>query len=130
MNGRPSADDHLPPHERVAGRRGGEPEEETTSFGRIGNRPLLSVRFCKRDGTAWSFAYAHGYSILADGRGKLVVTFSGHTVTVEGRNLGRVHDYLDAHRLAALREADSPRRAFADDAAEAVDAITVAEVKG
>ena len=123
--------DDVPPHERVRLVKDDEQDEGTAvAFGRVGAKPALSVRFCLRTGDSWSLAYSHAYSIHAEGRGKLLLTFTGHTVTIEGRNLHRLHDYLDAHRATKVRESDTRRAEFGDDAAEVVERIVIEKAEG
>ncbi len=121
------SDEDVPPHERpVRLVKDDEPDEGTAvAFGRVGAKPALSVRFCLRTGDSVSFAYSHAYSVRAEGKGKLLLTFTGHTVTIEGRNLGRLHDYLDAHRATRVREGDTRRAEFEADSAEVVERIVV-----
>ena len=132
MSGKRWTEDDVPPHERVVPLKGaGEADDEVAvAFGRVGAKPALSVRFCLRNGDSVSFAYSHAYSIHAEGKGKLLLTFTGHTVTVEGRNLSRLHDYLDSHRATKVKESDLRRAEFEPDAAEVVERITVERADG
>ena len=127
-----TGDDDIPPHERVRLVKS-EPDAEdgeAVAFGRVGRKAVPSVRFCLRTGDSVSFEYSHHYSTHAEGRGTLRVTFTGHVVTIEGRNLGRLHDYLDEHRASKVREGDSHRAEFAAEGAEVVERIVIEKAEG
>ena len=51
-------------------------------------------------------------------------------VTINGRNLQRLHDYLDSHRATKVRESDLHRAKFEADAAEVVERIVIAKGEG
>ena len=121
----------LPPHERPVRLIKDEDGEDTpVAFGRVGAKPALSVRFCLRTGDSDSYAYSHLYSVHAEGKGRLLLTFTGHTVTIEGRNLHRLHDYLDAHRATKVRESDTHRSEFEGDGSEVVERIVIEKADG
>lgn len=101
-----------------------EADDTPLAVGRVGTRPQLTVTFRQRDGTGLAFSYAHLYRVASVGQGKLTVEFSEHVVTVEGRNLGRLLRALCDHRLREVWECD---RDFADDQAEVVQTISVAD---
>ena len=107
---------------RPTGREGAD--EPPLAVGRVGTRPQLTVAFRLRDGTALAFSYAHLYRVASAGQGEVAVEFSEHVVTVRGRNLVRLLRALCDHRLREVWEGD---RDFADDGAEVVERITVAD---
>ena len=62
------------------------PEIELEEAPRDSAKPVLSVTFVDGAGTPYQFAYSHLYRVAVENRA-LVVEFSEHAVTVEGRGL-------------------------------------------
>lgn len=98
---------------------------------RISNAPEFSLVCIKSDGTMRGFQYVHLDSdsdFAPDGQ-SITLRFMGLApwqVTVEGRNLRELFDYLHQHRIPYIREA---AEAFADDDEEIITKITLTPLK-
>src|SRR4051794_3819674 len=84
---------------------------EYRAHGRPANKPIHSVHFVTPAGTVRSFQYVHLDSGSRYTAERITIQFMGLEpvrVTIEGRNLWRLYDYLHQHRvpwvLVAARE--------------------------
>ena len=100
----------------------GKGEERTSA------KPVLSVTFIDAQGTPHAFAYSHLYRITVKG-GALVVAFSGHEVTLEGRKLYAPAKDCLMRRLAQHKVEFVEVRVRPDFAeGEVVTSVTVTEL--
>ena len=58
------------------------------------------------DGSKHAFEYSHLYRIELSSNGEIVLEFSGHSVTVQGRNLDRLFSELVSHRCQLIAATD------------------------
>jgi hypothetical protein len=102
---------------------------------RPSNKPVYTLHCCLGKEGYQSFQYVHLDSGSVFHRGpnghEIVVRFAGTKtvqVTISGRNLWRLYDYLHQHRLPWVMRAD---RDFAgpDDKQSVITAIEIAEVE-
>jgi hypothetical protein len=116
-----------------AGRQAGE-EEAGEELGPCAARPtarwLPGVHVFRRRGSTRSFQFAHlGYQEYDPGNTWFVIEFNEPEkwrLTVRGRNLWAIYNYLAQHRLEWIREAD---RDFAGDNEAIITAIDIVAVK-
>ncbi|MCB1094520.1 MAG: hypothetical protein KDN22_02975 [Verrucomicrobiae bacterium] len=71
------------------------------------SRPMMLTVFLE-DGGFTSIGYGHLYGVRKTAKG-LNIHFSRHIVTVEGRNLGVIHEGLTDHRVTFLRASGSEK---------------------
>jgi hypothetical protein len=106
------------------------PDDETDytafSFGRVGNRPQMTLVFRMNSGEVIGFPYAHITGIRADDcERSFTIDFGTATVTVVGNGLGRLFRYVCEHRVLEIVELDR-RTVLSRDAVEClVDSIRV-----
>lgn len=84
-----------------------EEEDDVKSFssGRVGSKPQLTVTFRQVDGSSYSFAYSHLYSLMTEAEaGGFIAEFSQHRVIVQGRNLTQLFRYLCDHKIHTVQE--------------------------
>jgi hypothetical protein len=77
-------------------------EGEYQAFARASNKPVYAVHFVTPAGDVRSFQYAHLDSDSRYEASRLTLKFMGMEpvrVTIEGRNLWRLYDYLHQHRM-------------------------------
>lgn len=108
---------------------GEEIELEEAGSNRASAKAVLAITFVDGAGVPFQFAYSHLYRVWVEGRA-LVVEFSDHVVTVEGRGLfAPVRDCLmrriGEHKVWLVEV--HPRPEFAEG--EVVTAVAVADRK-
>lgn len=105
-------------------------DDEETHFGRIGQKPLLMVRFCPAGGKGRSLSYALLCDISIDGQSELVLTFTDYVVTIKGWGLGRLLDHLESHRAKQVGVVAPGKAEFGEKAQpEGVASIEIEPVK-
>lgn len=72
------------------------------SMGR-GSEPSLSVITPRKN---WVFAYTHLLYVEWDPSGELVVVFATHQVSIRGRNLKTIYEYLGNFSLSHIYQED------------------------
>jgi hypothetical protein len=91
---------------------------------------LAGVHVFRRQGSTRSFEFAHvGYKEYHPGNTWFVIEFNEPEkwrLTVRGRNLWKIYNYIAQHRLEWIREAD---RDFASDGEAIITAIVIEAVK-
>ena len=79
------------------------------SFGRVGPRPQMTLLFRKANGEVRGFPYAQFDGIESDNPDDgFVVKFGRTLISIEGRNLNRLFQYVCNYKAAEIVEA-SPR---------------------
>ncbi len=99
---------------------------------RASNKPVQALHCVLGKDGVRSFQYVHLdsdslFQLTTSGQA-IVVRFAGlkpFQVTIRGRNLWRLYDYLHQHRMPWIRLAD---RDFADDKESIITAIAIEEV--
>lgn len=131
-----SNDDELPPHLRKPSehvRKMAKVTEEDgmerTSTGLIGNKPLLTVFFCKQNGEVQGFSYAHLYRLSSPSQDVIEAEFSDHVVTITGQKLAHVLRHLGDHKRYRVWESTAREVEFSADGAEVVESIAIRERK-
>lgn len=120
----------LPPESNLP-----DPSRGYEPYSRPSNKPLYTLHcVLGRDGYR-SFQYVHldsDGSLSVDERGHVVqLRFCGSktmAVTIRGRNLWRLYDYLHQHRIAWVMRVDRGRD-FAQDSEPVVNSIDIEEVR-
>ncbi len=85
----------------------GEGEYQAFGFGRVGNKPQISVTFRLVNAKGYNFAYSHYYGIVDDHPNvSFTVEFTRHLVMIEGRNLEMLHRLLCDHKVREVRQVD------------------------
>jgi hypothetical protein len=77
-------------------------EGEYQAFARASNKPVYAVHFVTPAGDVRSFQYAHLDSDSRYEASRITLKFMGMEpvrVTIDGRNLWRLYDYLHQHRM-------------------------------
>ncbi len=123
-------DDELPPVSNLP-----DPSRGYEPFSRPSHHPLYSLHcVLGRDGYR-SFQYMHldsDSSLSVDGQGQVIrLRFYGSknfAVTVRGRNLWRLYDFIHQHRISFIMAVDRGRD-FAEDNEPVVTSIDIAEVR-
>lgn len=87
-----------------------EDNGEYKAFGKTrkpwGGEPMLD--FISRDGNHVSFTYSHLYSVSFNPSKGISIEFTNHSVSVEGRGLREIYQYLGMQRIVYIAEADRP----------------------
>jgi hypothetical protein len=95
---------------------------------RPANKPLYSIHFLNPTGNVHSFQYVHLDSHSTYAAECITLKFLGMEpvrVSIHGRNLWRLYDYIHQHRIAWIMQAS---RDFAQDGQTVVTQITFAKV--
>jgi hypothetical protein len=131
---KPAADRELP-REQPDESQLPDPKREYEPYSRPANRPLYTLHFILGSEGYRSFPLVQldSYSTFtADARGHVIrLRFCGsrtYTVTIVGRALRKLYDYLGQHRIAFVARVDEGRDFGADDQS-VVTAIDIEEVK-
>jgi hypothetical protein len=66
--------------------------------------PHLMITFRLLDGTAMSFPYGYLINIFFDDDGRVILSFTSHTVTVEGENLEALFKRLEIWSVGFVQE--------------------------
>lgn len=105
------------------------------AFGRPANRPLCTLHFAlgKEGYRSYPFMSLDGDSrFTVDGKGHVIVLrFAGMTpvtVTIRGRNLARLYDYIHQHRTPWVMRIDEGRD-FVEGDEPVVTGIEIEEIK-
>jgi hypothetical protein len=97
---------------------------------RASSKELPGLHVFRRRASTRSFQFAHmGYQEFDPGNTWFIIEFNEPEkwrLTVRGRNLWAIYNYIAQHRLAWIREAD---RDFAGDGETIVTAIEIVAVK-
>ena len=103
------------------------------AHGRVGNKPLYAIHFLSANGNGRTFQYVDMRSRCAAdndfSNDRFTLAFLGMRaviVTVEGRNLLRLYDYIHQHRLPYVMEIAAGRD-FAGDQETVVTRVTVSD---
>ena len=64
----------------------------------------LELDLCLRTGDRWSFPYAYKTAMKFDLSGTIILYFTTHEVTIQGRNLISLFDGLITHSVSQIRE--------------------------
>lgn len=85
----------------------GEAEYQAFAFGRVGNKPQISVTFRLINAKGYNFAYSHYYGIVDDHPNvSFSIEFTRHVVLIAGRNLEMLHRLLCDHKVREVRQVD------------------------
>lgn len=104
-------------------------EGEYQPFSRPSNKPLYAIHFVAATGEVRSFQYAHLDSDSRFEAERITLRFLGMhpiQVTVSGRNLWRLFEYLHQHRCAWILTAG---RDFAKDGQPIVTGVEITTIK-
>jgi hypothetical protein len=111
-----------------------DPSRDCEPFSRPWNQPLYTLHCIVGPGTYRSYQYVHldsSSSLSVDGTGHVIrLRFCGSktwAVTICGRNLWRLFDYIHQHRIAFVMAVD-PGRDFGEDDEPVVTDIKIEEV--
>lgn len=74
----------------------------------------LELDFVFRTGDHHAFPYAHLLCLHFDASGTIALTFTGHEVTIEGRNLGPLYTGILHHNVECVFEAGSRHAEFSE----------------
>ncbi len=111
-----------------------DPTKGPEPFSRAANKPLYTVHFILGAEGYRSFQYIHidVCTLSLDQSGHVIrLRFCGlkiHEVTIRGRNLWKLYDYLGQHRISYVARVDRGRDFGADDEPAVTD-IDIVEVK-
>lgn len=115
-----------------------QPGDPYKAYSRASNRPLPTLFLVKADGTFWSYPYScrvEGPHLVRadDAAGNLVVVLrfsglAGIEVTLAGRRLEQLTNYLGHHRIAWVRELARGKLGV-DEGGPVVTGITVRELE-
>ena len=97
---------------------------------RPSNKPVYGIHFVTPGGDVRSFQYVHLDSGSQFAAGRITLAFMGMEpvrVTIEGRNLWRLYDYIHQHRMPWVMVAG---RDFAEDGQTIVIRVTYQAIKG
>jgi hypothetical protein len=86
-------------------------EGEYQPHARPSNKPLYSLHFLTPDGNVRSFQYVHLDSNNRYTAEQVTLTFMGTEpvrITLQGRNLWRLYDYIHQHRISWVMQAVRP----------------------
>lgn len=85
-----------------------EGEYQTFAFGRVCNKPQISVTFRQLRAKGYNFAYSHYYSVVDDHpNSAFEVEFTRHVVHIKGRNLETLHRLLCDHKVREVVQSDA-----------------------
>lgn len=85
----------------------GEAEYQAFAFGRVGNKPQISVTFRLVNAKGYNFAYSHYYGIVDNHPNiSFSIEFTRHVVMIEGRNLEMLHRFLCDHKVREVHQVD------------------------
>ncbi len=112
-----------------------DPSRGYEPFSRPSHHPVFTLHcVLGRDGYR-SFQYSQldsDSSLSVDGQGQVIrLRFYGSklfVVTVRGRNLWRLYDYIHQHKISFVMAVD-PGRDFADDGEPVVTSIDIKEIR-
>jgi hypothetical protein len=108
------------------------PGEAYRVHGRHGNKPELTLHFVTKDFAYEGFSYANLDRVQLipgkkPGSGPVMILRFGDTeVTLEGRHLHSLYNWIGLHRVPWVWEHPSPAD-FADEKAELINRITINE---
>ncbi len=84
-----------------------EEEYRAFAFGRVSNKPQISVTFRLLDAKGYNFAYSHYYALIDDHpNSAFEVEFTRHIVIIKGRNLETLHRLLCDHKVREVVQSD------------------------
>ena len=104
-------------------------EKEYRPHARPSNKPAHSLHFITPDGAVRTFQYVHLDSDSRFTPERITLRFMGiapQTVTIEGRNLWRLYDYIHQHRLTWVMQV---ARDYAENGQTVVTRMAFAAIK-
>jgi hypothetical protein len=93
--------------ERYVRRSGTEAAANPSGF-ETGDRPYLMLDLIFRDGNRLGVAYCYLISVKLDDGVRITLGFTDSTITIEGRNLAPLYNYLLLHQTWRINVATSP----------------------
>ncbi len=103
-----------------------EDEYQAFGFGRVGNKPQISVTFRLVNAKGYNFAYSHYYGIVDDHPNvSFAIEFTRHVVMIEGRNLETLHRLLCDHKVREVHQMDELEAKVLPDEVPVVTKIEV-----
>ena len=85
----------------------------------------VELELCLRTGDRWAFPYAYKTAIKFDLSGTIVLYFTTHEVTIQGRNLISLFEGLITHSVSQIRE----QRHDFDEVVEGSTVITALRIE-